>query len=70
METILNEILSDELYMVMTTVLLITVIVSAIKKITKLLIYSCIALAAFLSYLYYTGDTVADTIEQGQEAVD
>ncbi len=70
MGIVLNEILTNELYMIITAVLLLAVIFSAVKKITKLLIYSFAALAAFIAYLYFTGVTVADTIEQGQEAVE
>lgn len=70
METILNEILANETYLIITAILIIAVILSIVKKITKLLIYSFIALAAFFVYIYYTGDTVAETIEQGQEAVE
>jgi Ca2+/Na+ antiporter len=70
METILDEILNNDIYLLITAVLVIVLLFSAIKKITKLLLYSFVALAAFFIYLYYTGDTVAGTIEQGQEAVE
>ncbi len=70
METILTEIMANETYLLIAIVLLLAVIFSIIKKITKLLIYSFIALIAFCIYIYYTGDSVAETIEQGQEAVE
>lgn len=70
MDIILNEILANETYMIITAVLVIVLLFSVIKKITKLLMYTVIALAVFCAYLYYTGESVASTIEQGQEAVE
>ncbi|MBI2429252.1 MAG: hypothetical protein HYV29_10750 [Ignavibacteriales bacterium] len=70
METILTEIANNDTYLIITGVLVIALIFSAIKKITKLLLYTVVALAAFFVYLYYTGESVASTIEQGQEAVE
>jgi hypothetical protein len=70
METILNEILANELYMIIAAVLIIAVVISAIKKLTKFLLYCFVALAAFFVYLYYTGSTVADTIQQGKKVIE
>ena len=70
MEIILNELFTDNLYILITTALIIASIISAVKKITKLLFISLAALIVFFGYLYYTGESVADTIEQGQEAVE
>ncbi|MEW5800137.1 MAG: hypothetical protein AB1728_14155 [Bacteroidota bacterium] len=70
MDTILNEIISNDTYLIITAVLVIVIIFSAIKKIMKLLMYAVIALAAFFGYLYYTGGTIADTIEQGEKTVE
>ena len=70
MDTILNEIISNDIYLIITAVLVIVIIFSAIKKIMKLLIYTFIALVVFFGYLYYTGETIADTIEQGEKTVE
>lgn len=70
METILNEIMNNDTYLIITAVLVLALIFSAVKKITKLLLYTFVALAAFLVYIYYTGESVGSAIEQGQEAVE
>lgn len=70
MDIILNEIISNDIYVIITAVLAVVIIFSVLKRIMKLFIYAVIALAAFFGYLYYTGETIADTVKQGEKAVE
>ena len=70
MSDLVNIILSNTLYVIITACILGVMIYFATKKMTKLFIYASIILIAFLSYVYYTGETVTSTIEPVEEAVE
>jgi hypothetical protein len=63
-------ILSNELYIIITVVIVCVIVFFAIKKLIKLLIYAAIILIAFLAYVYLTGQTVNSVIEPVEKAVE
>jgi hypothetical protein len=70
MSDFVDVILSNMLYMIITACILGVMVFFAIKKTTKLFIYASIILIAFLSYVYYTGESVTSTIEPVEKAVE
>jgi ABC-type transport system involved in cytochrome c biogenesis permease subunit len=69
MSDLINMILSNTLYMIITACILGVMVYFGIKKMTKLLIFSFVVLIAFLSYVYYTGESVEDTVDKAGEVV-
>jgi ABC-type transport system involved in cytochrome c biogenesis permease subunit len=69
MSYLINMILSNTLYMIITACILGVMVYFGIKKMTKLLIFSFVVLIAFLSYVYYTGESVEDTVDKAGEVV-
>ncbi len=70
MSDFINVILSNTLYMIITACILGVMAYFIIKKMTKLFIYASFILIAFLSYVYYTGESVNSTIEPVEKAVE
>ncbi len=70
MSDFIDLILSNTLYMIITACILGVMVYFAIKKMTKLFIYASIIMIAFLTYIYYTGESVTSTIEPVEKAVE
>jgi uncharacterized protein YqhQ len=69
MSDLIEMVLSNTLYIIITACILGVMVYFGMKKMTKLFIFALIALVAFLSYVYYTGESVEDTVEKAGEIV-
>jgi uncharacterized protein YqhQ len=69
MSELVEILLSNTLYMIITVCISVAVIYFAAKKMTKLLLVALIALIVFLSYVYYTGESVGDTVDRAGEVI-
>ena len=70
-----NTIISNPIYLSITTLLAVLVIYSALKKFIKWLVFALICFIGYLGFLYITGDekTINDVdqmIEAGSTAVE
>jgi uncharacterized protein YqhQ len=70
MSDFIDLILANTFYVVITASLLGVLFFFVIKKMTKLFLYAFIVLIIFLGYIYYTGKSVASTIEPVKKAVE
>ncbi len=66
---LIDMILSNTLYLLATVCIAGAAIYCGLKKMTKLFVISCIVLIAFLSYVYYTGESVEDTVDKAGDVV-
>jgi hypothetical protein len=66
----IDVILSNTLYLIIMVCILSVMIFFVIKKMTKFLIYASIILIAFLSYVYYTDESITSAIKPVQGAVE
>ena len=70
-----NTIINNPIYLSVTTLLVVLVIYSALKKLIKWLIFALICFVGYIGFLYITGDeqTINDVdqmIEAGSTAVE
>lgn len=70
MEQFVELILSNNLYLMIVALFIIAIVFSILKKVLKLLLYTVVALAAFLGYVYYTDSSLSDVIEPATQAVE
>ncbi len=70
MENLIDAILSNQLYLIITAGLVIALIFFVIKKMIKLLLYASIVLIAFLGYLIYSEKPVTSVVVPAQKAVE
>jgi hypothetical protein len=63
----INIILSNTFYIIITVCISGAIVYFIVKKMTKLYVLALILLIAFLTYAYYTGQSVQDTLEKAQE---
>lgn len=61
MEDFLNLIMSNNLYMLISAVILLLIIISIFKRLMKLFILLLIGAIGYFGYLYYTGEKPLDT---------
>ena len=66
----INLVVSNTSYTLIVACVCIAIIFFVIKKMIKLIMYAFVLLIAFLAYLYYTGETVATTVETTQKAIE
>jgi hypothetical protein len=64
MSDLVDLIISNTLYLIITVCTIGSAVYFGMKKMTKLFVFSCIVLIAFLSYVYYTGESVEDTMDK------
>jgi hypothetical protein len=69
MSDLIDLIISNTLYLIITVCTISAAIYFGMKKMTKLFLFSCIILIAFLSYVYYTGESVEDTMDKAGDVV-
>jgi hypothetical protein len=69
MEQLVEKVMSNPLYLVVSVIIAVVLLYAIVKRIVKLLIFLVILIIAFLAYVQYTGSTVKDTIEKAKEKV-
>jgi Ca2+/Na+ antiporter len=69
MEQLINNILSNPTYIVISIVILILLILFLIKKAFKFVIYVIILYVGFLLYIHYTGGDVKEIIDKSKTEV-
>jgi hypothetical protein len=69
MSDLIDLILSNTLYLIITVCILGVMIYFGMKKMSKLFIIALIALIGFLGYVYYTGESVEDSVDKAGEIV-
>jgi hypothetical protein len=69
MSDLIEMIVSNTLYLIITVCIMGITVYFGMKKMTKLFVFSCIILIAFLSYVYYTGESVEHTVEKAGNVV-
>ena len=69
MTDLIDMILDNTLYIIISASILGVMIYFAMKKMMKLFLFALIALIIFLSYVYYTGESVEDAVDKAGEAV-
>jgi cell division protein FtsW (lipid II flippase) len=69
MSDLINMVVSNTLYLIITVCILGVMVYFGMKKMTKLFIFALIVLIAFLSYVYYTGESVENTVDKAGEIV-
>lgn len=70
MENLIDIILSNEIYLLITIGVIVALVFFILKKMIKLIIYATLILAAFLAYVYYTGDSIENVVEPAKEAIE
>jgi Ca2+/Na+ antiporter len=70
MENVIELILSNEIYLLITIGVIIALVFFVLKKMIKLIIYATIILLAFLAYVYYTGESIDTAVEPAKEAIE
>ena len=69
METIINMVLSNPVYMAIAVIIIIILVYALIKKIIKLIIGIGIALVFYAFYLHYTGKELPANIDDLKTSV-
>ncbi len=69
MSDLVELVVSNTLYLIITVCIAGVTLYFGMKKMTKLFVFSCIILVAFLSYVYYTGESVEDTVDKAGNVV-
>ena len=69
MDNVIDLIISNRYYLIITACILAAAVFFIIKKMLKLFIYAFIALIAFFAYAYYTGKSIGKTIEPAKDAI-
>lgn len=70
MENIIELILSNEIYMLITICVLLAIFFFILKKMVKLIFYALGILIAFLAYVYYAGGSVENVLEPAQQVIE
>jgi predicted RNase H-like HicB family nuclease len=70
MDNVIDLILSNEIYLIITIGVIIALVFFILKKMIRLIIYASIILLAFLAYVYFTGDSIDTAIEPAKEAIE
>lgn len=69
MSDLIDMLITNTLYLIITVCIVSATIYFGMKKMAKLFAFSCIVLIAFLSYVYYTGESVEDTVDKAGNVV-
>jgi len=69
MPQLLDNIISNPLYLAIAVVIVLALLFSIMKRIIKLIVFVIILLLAFLAYVHYTGGNVKDTLNKVKERV-
>jgi ABC-type transport system involved in cytochrome c biogenesis permease subunit len=69
MQDLLDKVLANPLFLAIGVILIVVLIYSIFKRLIKLLIFLVIAALAWLAYVYYTGDSVKEKVEDTVEQI-
>ena len=69
METIINQLASNPVYFAVAIVFALVILFGVIKKLIKLVIFSAVVFAIWISYLVYTDKEIPTTIQEAKESI-